>query len=75
MELNDHVKVILTQRGADILNTINANYKKQLPTYTWMTDYKAGDTYRTELWNLFTIFGPFAYYGAHNSFTNLEYDR
>lgn len=75
MELNDCVKVILTQRGADILNAMNSNYKEQIPSLNWRTDYKDGDTYKTSLWSLFADFGNYMCAGAEITFTKLEYDK
>lgn len=75
MELNDCVKVILTQRGADIVNTVNSGYKERAPILEWKTDYKAGDTYKTELWDICAMFGPFSRWGAEATFTQLEKDK
>ena len=75
MELNDCIKVTLTQRGADILNTRFAGCNERMPGLDWKTDYKRGDCYKSELWDICAIFGPYLYWGAVPVFTDLEIDK
>ena len=50
INLNDSVSVNLSERGAEILN----KYFKQ---FIITKNYKAGDVFKTELWDLMNIFG------------------
>ena len=50
INLNDTVTVNLSERGAGILN----KYFKQ---FSITENYKAGDVFETQLWDLMNIFG------------------
>lgn len=54
--LNARVQVTLTERGAVILT----GQKNRVRRY----EYKAGDTFHTELWEVMNIFGNFLYNGG-----------
>lgn len=75
MELNDKVKYILTQKGADVINKENKEMRELIGKDTapyLRTDYKEGDVYCTQLWDLFMMFGPYTCAGAEILFTDLE---
>lgn len=61
INLNQQATVILTQRGADILNADNKENNKKLHTFgygnLYKEDYKEGDSYKGQLWCLFETFG------------------
>lgn len=71
MELNDIVQVKLTERGAKIINEQNASLKLTNPSLSFKTDYKKGDIYRNELWEVFRNFGNSCYMGVELPFVNL----
>lgn len=56
INLNDSVSVNLSERGAEILN----KYFKQ---FIITKNYKAGDVFKTELWDLMNIFGHYMIMG------------
>ena len=56
INLNDTVTVNLSERGAGILN----KYFKQ---FYMQENYKAGDVFKTQLWDLMSIFGPYMVMG------------
>lgn len=61
INLNQQATVILTQRGADILNAENKKWNdffhyKGIERFS-KEDYKAGEVYRNQLWSLFETFG------------------
>jgi hypothetical protein len=70
INLNQQATIILTKYGAEKLN----NYNKDLyEVYSIdiLKEYKAGDTYKDQLWELFNIFNNF-YCGANPYFLNNE---
>lgn len=78
MELNDNVVVTLTEVGAKILNehyeSMNLVYKSVTCSNDniFSTDFKEGDYFSAELWEMFYIFGNHCMMGADIAFTNLE---
>ncbi len=56
MNLNDNVKIILTETGADIKNAREKYYESIIPNYKART-YKEGCEVKTQLWCLFEEFG------------------
>ncbi len=72
MELNDNVQVTLTERGAKILNETNASMKLLCPNMNWKTDYKGGDEYSTQLWDIIGQFGSCCSAGSELVFTSLK---
>lgn len=70
INLNENVKVVLTKRGAEILNereeqcaNIIPNYRKKL--------HNEGDVYRTQLWGLFEKFGSEIHIGMNIPFEKI----
>lgn len=55
--INDYVEFILTERGANILNTFYEPYREYSSDLRARTIYKEGDTYRDQLWGVMQIFG------------------
>lgn len=57
IDLNDTVSVELTEWGAAYLNATNI-FKEITTTqkYHYKTDYKAGDVYKSQLWELILEF-------------------
>ena len=43
IDLNDQVRVVLTEYGANSINKRNTQYNKTYPTINWKMDYKEGD--------------------------------
>lgn len=58
MNLNDNVSVILTQRGAEIMNEREHYFSRIIPNYKEHV-YHAGEEYKTQLWCLFKNFGNY----------------
>lgn len=57
IDLNDTVSVELTEWGATYLNATNAFKKIATPQKChYKTDYKAGDVYKNQLWQLILEF-------------------
>ena len=71
MELNDTVEVTLTQEGANIINKINRDTLAYFPSLEIRTDYKEGDKYKEQLYELFYKFGVHCCPGSNLVFTNL----
>lgn len=71
MELNDTVEVTLTLAGANILNKINRDKLAYFPSLRIRTDYKEGDKYKGQLYELFYMFGIHCCPGSNVVFTNL----
>lgn len=57
VNINARVTVKLTERGAKLVNSRNAEFNKTLRTSQCKTDYKAGDEYHSQLWSLMAEFG------------------
>lgn len=58
MNLNDNVMVVLTKRGAEIINAREEHYSNIIPNYKKHT-YNEGDELKTQLWCLFEVFGEY----------------
>ena len=71
MELNDVVEVTLTKKGADIINKINRNTLAYFPSLKIRTDYKEGDRYREQLYEIFYKLGVHCCPVSDLLFTNL----
>lgn len=74
MNLNDFATIVLTKRGAEVLN---ADHRRMAETFprkgiTWKTDYKEGDVYKNILWLILNIFSECFENGDHPPFTDLE---
>lgn len=71
VNLNDNVKVILTQYGANKLNAMRSSFYKKFPgLFHW---YEEGETYVTQLWTLMEEFGDDMYLTNPNMpFENLD---
>ena len=72
-DLNDTVKVTLTEKGAEILN---GYYEKLLADFPMVRtkrvhEYKPGDTFETQFWCLFERFGSFIDVAATKPFKHL----
>lgn len=61
INLNQSATVILSQRGADILNAENKKwndfFKAKNIEHGSKEDYKKGDSYKGQLWSMFQTFG------------------
>lgn len=70
MEINVNQKctVILLKRGVEALEEYYSNLLMPMPD-----EYKPGDEYTSELWNIMSIFGRFMSHGAEPPFeTNIN---
>lgn len=61
INLNDFVSVTLSQLGATILNQQNIRHGRT-------PEYSPGDTYKTQIWILMEVFGPFIGIGKQQPF-------
>lgn len=59
MDLNDEVRVTLTEKGAEIINAANKEMadKCQFTSIYFKHDYKEGDHYQKELHDIMYHFG------------------
>lgn len=61
INLNQQATVILTQRGADILNAENKKWNDFFATkgivHGAKEEYQEKDSYKSQLWSLFETFG------------------
>ncbi len=73
MELNDQVKVTLTAHGSSILNEDNKLWRERYPTVfcSAKTDYKEGDVYENQLWEVLGRFTDCFQAGHQIPFTDL----
>lgn len=71
VNLNDYVTVVLSQKGADILNQQEAFYNARIMKYN-PKFYMKGDTYKSQLHSLMYDFGDCCYPGADSPFLNCE---
>lgn len=62
---------MLTGTGANLLNKQNRRLNKILPVKTLRTDYKEGEVYKTQLWDIMETFGNDCGPGGDLVFTNL----
>lgn len=74
--VNDYVKVELTQLGADILNRHNARSNESM-TFVGIdlalkVDYKAGDWYKDQFWSILRLFGDYFILGSEAPFMYYE---
>jgi hypothetical protein len=69
ININQHAKVVLTSRGAEIWN-------KYLNSFTYSGarkgDFEEGDELKTALWELFQVFGEYIYMGMTVPFKDCE---
>lgn len=72
MELNDMVRITLTEKGAEILNNSANDLNRAFPTVQFKANFKSGDNYEVVLWKVFEEFGGYCSAGANIVFTNLE---
>lgn len=72
VDLNDSVKAVLTEFGANILNEQNLEMKRKVSSIAWKTDYKSGDEYETTLWSLINHFGYTCTAGGEKAFKDIE---
>lgn len=73
VNLNDEVKVILTEIGAKILNKREDYFSRIIPNYEVRT-HKKGESYETQLWCLFEIFGEYTSITCKPFFESNEID-
>lgn len=68
--INDKASVILTERGAYILNNYNnkLNYFCSNTDLYLKTDYKEGELFTDACWSIMHIFGDFLYQGPLTPF-------
>ncbi len=74
--VNDYVKVELTQLGADILNRNNAKSNASM-TFVGIdlalkTDYKAGEWYKDQFLDILRLFGDYFILGSEAPFMYYE---
>lgn len=62
INLNQKCTVTLNERGVEALRVFYQNLSLPPP------DYKAGDEYTAELWDVMHIFGPYTFMGAPTPF-------
>lgn len=71
ININQHAQVILTERGAEI-------YNSYLNQFTFRGarkgDYVEGDVLKTQLWELFYVFGEHISLGRIGPFKDCELD-
>ena len=75
--INSSVEVILTEFGAKVLNEKWHNMKMVIDEglralFNSIPTYKAGDVYRSQLWQLMQDFGDNMYNGNEVPFKNCE---
>lgn len=72
IDLNDTVSVELTEWGATYLNATNAFKKITTPQKChYKTDYKAGDVYKNQLWQLILEFKDGIRFDKEKAFNKL----
>lgn len=73
IDLNDTVSVELTEWGATYLNATNI-FKETTITQRchYKTDYKAGDVYKTQLWQLILEFKDGIRFDKEKAFNKLK---
>ena len=73
IDLNDTVSVELTEWGAAYLNATNI-FKEITTTqkYHYKTDYKAGDVYKSQLWELILEFKDGIRFDKEKDFNKLK---
>lgn len=74
--VNDYVKVELTELGANVLNKHNARSNESMAAIgidlVSKTDYKAGDWYKDQFWSILRLFGEHFILGSEAPFVNYE---
>ena len=74
--VNDYVKVELTELGANILNKHNARSNENMAAIgidlVSKTDYKAGDWYKDQFWSILRLFGDYFILGSEAPFMYYE---
>lgn len=73
IDLNDNVSIELTEWGATYLNAANIFKNATIPQkYRYKTDYKAGDAYQNQLWQLMLDFKDGIRFDKEKAFKNLK---
>ena len=79
LNVNRIARVTLTEAGAKIINNylktddvIQHLTKDQIKTLFGRTEFNAGDTYKSALWDIMHIFGKHMYMGCNIPFVNNE---
>ena len=71
IDLNDTVSVELTEWGATYLNAMNTFKNIINPHCHYKTDYKAGDVYKNQLWQLILEFKDGIKFDKEKAFNKL----
>lgn len=71
IDLNDTVSVELTEWGATYLNVMNTFKNIINPHCHYKTDYKAGDVYKNQLWQLILEFKDGIKFDKEKAFNKL----
>lgn len=71
IDLNDTVSVELTEWGATYLNAMNTFKNIINPHCHYKTDYKAGDVYKKQLWQLILEFKDGIKFDKEKAFNKL----
>lgn len=72
MELQDRVTVTLTEHGAKILNKCNKEFNDRYPKIKlFKTDYKGGDLFTSELYDIINSFNGHFNPGCYVCFKNI----
>lgn len=70
--MNDSIAVVLTKRGAEMLNDYNKASNRRFPKcYPDATDYKEGDVFEGQMWCIFERFPDKWHIGADAPFTRI----
>lgn len=74
IKVNDKVRVSLTKIGANTLNQKNKELLELVPRYKNLvrTDYKAGDIYEDQLYEIIHVFAVDCFAGGEIPFNDLE---
>ena len=65
--MNNTAEVVLTKRGAQILNDSDERF---IFVHTHNGPYSEGETFSSELWNIMRIFGNYLYNGCDIPFVS-----
>ena len=75
ININDYVKVKLTDHGRNILDNQNAELKKCYPDAEPRHKPDENGFYKIQLWELMSIFGEYLYNGCKIPFeTTIEFE-
>lgn len=70
---NDACSVVLTQLGADILNSQNSKANEHLDCLALKQNYAVGDIYKAQLWHLMKTFGDYCHLGSKIPFSDMYF--